>query len=73
MAEERRPALPEARYGLNVARWLKDHPDHTIAAGPFGEGFVAHRKDDCSRGTGPPVCALTLDELAGKLAGQDVL
>jgi hypothetical protein len=50
-------------YGLNVSRFLRDHPGHILMAAPDGEGFSARRKNGWGHGTGGTLTALTLDEL----------
>ena len=67
---EGQASLP-VEYGLNVTRWLADHPGHVLMAGKNGAGLTAQRKDGRGRGRGAKVTALTLDELAAKLAGQE--
>jgi hypothetical protein len=73
MPDERRPALSSTVYGLNIGRFMDDYGTRwVIMAGPNGEGYTAQRKNGQCHGTGEVFCALSLDELAGKLAGQDV-
>lgn len=54
-------------YKSNVSRWLDDHRGHVLMAGPYGKGYSARRKNGYGHGTGEPVTALTLDELAALL------
>lgn len=60
----------EEEYGLNVGRFIRDHPDWVVVAGFEGVGYCAQRRDGHGHGAGPRVSALTLDELAAKLAEQ---
>lgn len=58
----------EGEYGLNVGRFLRDHPDHVLTEGDGGFGYRAWLKDGEGRAYGSALEALTLDELAAKLA-----
>lgn len=74
MPEHTRPSLresPPAEYGSNVARFLAEHAGVVLQAGPDGSGYSAQRKNRWGHGVGQPVTALTLDELAAKLDGDD--
>jgi hypothetical protein len=51
-------------YGLNVGKWIKDHPEYLLLSGFKGQGFTARRRNEQGRAVGSPVAALTLDELA---------
>jgi hypothetical protein len=64
------PCLSEP-YGINVGRFIEDHPDWVIMAGFEGVGYSARRRDDRGRGAGISESALTLDELAARLAAQE--
>ena len=55
-------------YGPNVGRFIEDHPDWVVMAGFEGVGYSARRRDDRGRGAGSSESALTLDELAARLA-----
>jgi hypothetical protein len=46
-------------YGLNVGRFIHDHPAWVITAGFEGYGYAARRREGGKR-----LAALTLDELA---------
>jgi hypothetical protein len=54
-------------YDLDVGRFLREHPDTTLQAGPGGSGYRAQRRDGRGRGVGVSVIALTLDELDAQL------
>ena len=56
-------------YELNIGRFIREHPGHVIQAGPYGTGYCARRKDASGRPAGERVTALTLDELAARIAG----
>jgi hypothetical protein len=58
-------------YDLNVGRWKADHPDYCLRAGFEGFGFEAQKRDLNGRPIGERYVALTLDELAAKLASAD--
>jgi hypothetical protein len=51
-------------YGLNVGKWIKNHPEYLLLSGSDGWGFTARRRNEQGRAVGSPVAALTLDELA---------
>ena len=51
-------------YGLDVGKWIKDHPEYLLQSGFEGLGFTARRRNEQGRAVGSPVAALTLDELA---------
>ena len=51
-------------YGLNVGKWIKNHPEYLLLSGSDGRGFIARRRNEQGRAVGSPVAALTLDELA---------
>jgi hypothetical protein len=51
-------------YGLNIGRFIHEHPGWLITAGFEGYGFAARRRDSDGRASGKPLSALTLDELA---------
>lgn len=55
-------------YGLNIGRFIREHPQWVIQAGPYGSGWSARRKDDAGRPGGQRLTALTLDDLAAQLA-----
>jgi hypothetical protein len=58
-------------YEYNVGKFLRDHQDYVLMAGPVGAGYTAQRRDDQGRGTGPKVSAPTLDKLAERLEQQE--
>jgi hypothetical protein len=58
-------------YGLNVGRFIADHPGWMITAGFEGYGYAARRRDDDGRACGKRLSALTLDELHVLLAATD--
>ena len=51
-------------YGLNVSKWIKDHPEYLLKGGFGGLGFTAKRRNEHGRAVGSPPTAMTLDELA---------
>ncbi len=51
-------------YGLNVGKWIKDHPEYHLQGGFEGLGFTAKRRNEQGQAVGSPVTAMTLDELA---------
>jgi hypothetical protein len=51
-------------YGLNVGKWIKDHPEYLLQGGFEGLGFTARRRNEQGRAVGSLITALTLDELA---------
>jgi hypothetical protein len=51
-------------YGLNVGKWIKDHPEYLLQSGFEGLGFTAKRRNEQGQAVGNPVTAMTLDELA---------
>ena len=51
-------------YGLNVSKWIKDHPEYLLQGGFEGLGFTARHRNEQGRAVGSPVTAMTLDELA---------
>jgi hypothetical protein len=51
-------------YGVNVSKWIKDHPEYLLQSGFEGLGFTARRRNELGRAADRPVTALTLDELA---------
>jgi hypothetical protein len=51
-------------YGLNVGKWIKDHPEYLLQSGFEGLGFTAKRRNEQGHAVGSPVTAMTLDELA---------
>jgi hypothetical protein len=53
-----------SEYGLDVGKWIKNHPEYLLQCGFEGLGFTARRRNDQGRAVGRPVAALTLDELA---------
>jgi hypothetical protein len=53
-----------SEYGLDVGKWIKDHPDYVLKSGFEGMGFTARRRNEQGRPVGGPIAALTLDELA---------
>lgn len=53
-----------SEYGLNVSKWIKDHPEHRLQRGFEGLGFTATRRNEQGEIIGKPVTAMTLDELA---------
>jgi hypothetical protein len=55
-------------YGLNIARFISEHPGHCVAIGASGFGYRARPAE----GKGPWVSALTLDELDAKLRQEEV-
>ncbi len=58
-------------YGLNVGRFMADHPDYCLRAGLEGFGFEAQKRDRYGHPVGERHSALTLDELAATLARVD--
>jgi hypothetical protein len=42
-------------YGLNVSKWIKDHPQHLLQHGLGGLGFTATLRDGEGRPVGNPV------------------
>lgn len=60
-----------ADYDLNVGRFISEHPDWALSAGPGGAGYSAQRKNGHGHGAGEPVTALTLDELAARLEQEE--
>lgn len=61
------PADRDSGYGLNVGRFIADHPAYVITAGPFGSGYAARRRDR----RGEKLTALTLDQLADLIRRED--
>ena len=55
-------------YDLNVGRFIADHPDYCLRAGSEGFGFEAQKRDLYGRPVGQRYSALTLEELAVRLA-----
>ena len=53
-----------SEYGLDVGKWIKNHPEYLLQSGFEGLGFTARRRNEQGRAVGRPVAALTLDELA---------
>jgi len=57
-------------YEVNIGKFIADHPGWRIQAGLEGVGYTAQRRDNGGV-HGPRVGALTLDELAARLAALD--
>ena len=53
-----------SEYGLDVGKWIKNHPEYLLQSGFEGLGVTAKRRNELGRAVGRPVTALTLDELA---------
>jgi len=51
-------------WGLNIGRFIADHPDWLIRGGSSGFGWSAQRRDACGKPRGRLLEARTLDELA---------
>jgi hypothetical protein len=58
-------------YDLNVGRFIEDHPGYIVRVGFEGIGYQAQHRNEWGHGTGERYSALTLDELAVKLAKPD--
>jgi hypothetical protein len=46
-------------YGLNVGKWIKDHPEYLLQSGFEGLGFTAKRRNEQGHAVGSPVTAMT--------------
>jgi hypothetical protein len=62
----------DEEYELNIGRFIEDHSNYVIQAGPGGFGYQAQLRDDSGKGVGERWSALTLDELAAKLQAATV-
>lgn len=62
----------DEEYDLNIGRFIDDHRDYVIQAGPGGFGYQAQLRDDSGKGVGERWSALTLDELAAMLRAGTV-
>jgi hypothetical protein len=58
-------------YGLNIGRFIREHPEWVIQAGPYGSGYSARRKDGAGRPAGQRLTALTIDDLAAQMAAPE--
>jgi hypothetical protein len=63
----------DGEYDLNIGRFIEDHRDYVIRAGPGGFGYQVQLRDDSGKGVGERWSALTLDELAAQLEAAESL